>query len=62
MATDRKKIDQACPGCRYDRYNHRGMCERPGIDAPVTSDECMFAERFIKYNRMTKRYKCRMKS
>ena len=29
-----------CEGCEQDRYNHKGMCERPGIDAPVTSDEC----------------------
>jgi len=29
-----------CDGCYNDRYNHKGMCERPGIDAPVTSDEC----------------------
>lgn len=29
-----------CVGCYADRYNHKGMCERPGIDAPVTSDKC----------------------
>ena len=29
-----------CPGCRQDRYNHKGMCERPGLDAPVTSEFC----------------------
>ena len=33
----RKKF---CSGCYYDRYNHPGLCERPGIDAPVTSKEC----------------------
>jgi len=29
-----------CVGCRNDRYNHPGMCERPGIDTPVTSEFC----------------------
>ena len=29
-----------CSGCDQDRYNHPGMCERPGIDAPVTSKAC----------------------
>lgn len=29
-----------CSGCRNDRYNHCGTCERPGIDAPVTSKQC----------------------
>ena len=29
-----------CGGCRDDRYNHPGTCERPGIDAPVTSKHC----------------------
>ncbi|MFA4870986.1 MAG: hypothetical protein WC623_22495 [Pedobacter sp.] len=29
-----------CRGYYQDRYNHPGMCERPGIDAPVTSKEC----------------------
>lgn len=29
-----------CSGCDQDRYNHKGMCERPGIDALVTSDDC----------------------
>lgn len=29
-----------CIGCYLDRYNHSGMCERPGIDAPVVSKEC----------------------
>ena len=33
-----------CKGCYNDRYNHKGMCERPGIDAPVTSDECWHLE------------------
>lgn len=32
---------QLCVGCRNNRYNKgRGFCERPGIDAPVTCDEC----------------------
>lgn len=29
-----------CDGCYQDRYNHKGMCERPSIDAPVVSDDC----------------------
>jgi len=31
---------QFCGSCRQDRYNYPGMCERPGIDAPVTSKQC----------------------
>ena len=35
---DKKKL---CAGCRNNRYNMgAGYCERPGIDAPVTCDEC----------------------
>ena len=33
-----------CSGCYQDRYNHKGMCERPGIDAPVVSEECWYLE------------------
>jgi len=43
MPRPRSKAEVArrlCPGCWKDRYNHFGMCERPGIDAPVTSDYC----------------------
>lgn len=29
-----------CGGCRNDRYNYPGTCERPGVDAPVTSQFC----------------------
>lgn len=29
-----------CGGCYQDRYNHPGLCERPGVDAPVTSRFC----------------------
>jgi hypothetical protein len=29
-----------CSRCYYDRYNYPGTCERPGIDAPVTSKQC----------------------
>jgi hypothetical protein len=42
-----KTVDQCkklCVGCRQDRYNHKGVCERPGIDAPVTSDHCWSLE------------------
>ena len=38
-----KTIEQAkrlCSGCRNDRYNYKGTCERPGIDAVVNSDKC----------------------
>lgn len=34
-----------CVGCYQDRYNHKGMCERPGIDAVVVSNECWNLER-----------------
>jgi hypothetical protein len=35
---EKKKL---CSGCRNNRYNMgKGFCERPGIDAPVTSEEC----------------------
>ncbi len=34
------KNKSMCIGCRNDRYNHPGTCERPGIDAPVTCKEC----------------------
>ncbi len=33
-----------CRGCDQDRYNHKGVCERPGIDAPVTSESCWHIE------------------
>lgn len=33
-------IKKFCNGCYQDRYNHKRMCERPGIDAPVSSNEC----------------------
>lgn len=35
-----KEKQKYCLGCRNDRYNHPGTCERPGIDAPVISKEC----------------------
>ena len=37
---DEKGMKRLCSGCYCDRYNHRGLCERPGIDAPVTSERC----------------------
>lgn len=37
--TDSQK-KKFCRGCYADRYNHPGMCERPGIDAVVTSKQC----------------------
>lgn len=35
--TDLKDL---CRGCPSDRYNHKGLCERPGIDHLVDSDKC----------------------
>ena len=35
--SQRKKL---CSGCYNNRYNYKGTCERPGIDAPVTSNKC----------------------
>ena len=40
----RKITKTHCSGCDQDRYNHPGMCERPGIDATVTSKECWHLE------------------
>ena len=35
-----------CGGCRHDRYNMGvGYCERPGIDAPVTTTKCWHLDR-----------------
>jgi hypothetical protein len=34
------KTSNYCLGCYNDRYNHPGTCERPGVDAPVTSKNC----------------------
>ena len=55
-----RTIDAAkrlCSGCYYDRYNHKGLCERPGIDAPVTCDKCWSLELDrIVYNRKAKRF------
>ncbi len=32
---------QLCTDCHDNRYNMgRGYCEQPGLDAPVTCDEC----------------------
>lgn len=55
-----KTIEEAkylCSGCRDDRYNHKGLCERPGIDAPVTSDKCWSLELDKPvYNRSVRRW------
>ena len=40
----KKDCTRLCSGCRHDRYNHPGLCERPGIDAPVTSAFCWHLE------------------
>jgi hypothetical protein len=34
------KTIKHCVDCYNDRYNHPGLCERPGVDAPVTSEQC----------------------
>lgn len=48
------QLKQFCAGCRHDRYNHKGLCERPGIDAPVTSDYCWHLSfDKLEYNRTT---------
>lgn len=51
------EVKQLCRGCRDDRYNHKGLCERPGIDAPVTSDKCwsLTLDKPV-YNRGAKRW------
>ncbi|MCK4668259.1 hypothetical protein KAU33_16020 [Candidatus Dependentiae bacterium] len=50
---------EICPGCNQDRYNHKGMCERPGIDAPVTCERCWhMTPDNIQYDRRWKRYYC----
>lgn len=41
MNSDTMKKDKSmCGGCYNNRYNYTGTCERPGIDAVVTSKEC----------------------
>jgi len=50
---------EACPGCRYNRYNMgAGYVERPGIDAVVTTDECWHLRTMPKYDRKLKQYTC----
>lgn len=52
--------EDVCRGCDQDRYNHKGMCERPGIDAPVTSNRCwLMTPDNIDYDRRWKRYYCK---
>lgn len=51
--------NEVCPGCKQDRYNHKGMCERPGIDAPVISEKCWhMTPDNIHFDRRWKRYFC----
>ena len=51
-----------CPGCRQDRYNHPGLCERPGIDAPVTTTKCWHLDReTVTYDSSARRYVCRVR-
>lgn len=48
-----------CPGCRSNRYNMgKGFCERPGIDAVVTSDECWSLRSLPRYDRKQQRWVC----
>lgn len=52
--------EDVCQGCFQDRYNHKGLCERPGIDSVVTSENCWHLEQgTILYDRYWKRYYCR---
>ena len=52
--------DEVCLRCDQDRYNYKGMCERPGIDAPVTSDRCWhMTPENIDYDHRWKRYYCK---
>lgn len=45
MAISKREKKKLCAGCRNNRYNMGvGFCERPGIDAVVTSDECWSLE------------------
>jgi len=56
---ERKIKDEVCRGCDQDRYNHKGMCERPGIDAPIISDRCWhLTPENIHYDPRWKRYYC----
>lgn len=58
-AWERARQLDTCPGCHDDRYNHPGTCERPGIDAPVTSVKCWHLERpTVHYDRQAKRFVC----
>ncbi|MBK9497222.1 MAG: hypothetical protein IPO08_22435 [Xanthomonadales bacterium] len=41
MTISKREKKKLCSGCRNNRYNMgAGFCERPGIDAVVTADEC----------------------
>ena len=51
---------EVCHGCMQDRYNHKGLCERPGIDAPVTCERCWsMTPENIEYDPRWKRYYCK---
>ena len=69
MRMDEKRLNrlestikmEVCPGCSHERYNCRGTCERPGIDAPVTCDRCWhMTPENIDYDRRWKRYYCKV--
>ncbi len=52
-----------CHGCYQDRYNHKGLCERPGIDAPVLSENCWHLKQTnLVYCRPLKQYAMRCHS
>lgn len=47
-----------CAGCYNNRYNNKDTCERPGIDAVVTSNFCWFNDpRDAMYDRRAKEWK-----
>jgi hypothetical protein len=59
QARRKRVLREACPGCRYNRYNMgKGYSERPGIDAAVTVDACWHVDSLPKYDRKTKKYVC----
>jgi len=48
---------EVCPGCRSQRYNYPGTCERPGIDSVVRSEYCWSMDT-ISYDRKKKKWQC----
>ena len=53
-------IAEACPGCRYNRYNKGKGFQETKHDAVVTCDCCWHVDSMPKYDRKAKRFKCPM--